>query len=101
MKKFFKIAVLCQLILALVTGVGFCFIFDLKPMTKEEIHKLKEEKLKDAYIDVMIELEAANKFYSNSGFKPKEYEQYRALLRFRTDLIIEFEEREVEPPRIK
>jgi len=77
------------------------FLFEITTATPQAIAKLSDEKLIDTYITVRIELEAADKFFSNTGMKPKEYEKYKALLRYRTDLVIEIHKRELEAPEIK
>lgn len=77
------------------------FLFKLKILEDSAITALSDEKLIDAYIDAEIELEAVSTFFSTSGFTPREFDQYKSLLRFRTDLIREIEKRELDVPRIK
>jgi len=93
--------VLALLIFSLNAGLAQAFLFEITPLKKEAVLKLTDEKLIETYIDVMIELEAVDSFYNNTGFAPREYAKYKALLRFRTDLLMEIEKRELEVPRIK
>ncbi len=84
-----------------MTALAAGFLFTLDILDRSAISKLDEQKLTDAYIDAMIELEAVQTFYSKGGFTPKEYESYKDLLRFRTNLVLEFGKRKMEVPRIK
>lgn len=97
-----KKSIIFSLLFFCLSGVtAQAFLFDITIQDKKAIHQLSDEKLVDTYIDAMIELEAADKFFSNTGLKPKEYAKYKKLLRFRTDLIREFQKRELEIPKIK
>lgn len=96
-----KIVVSVLLCTCLVLSTAQAFVFDLSPVNKEAVAKFTDRKLTDTYIDVMIELEAAGKFFSNTGMKPKEYKKYKELLRYRTDLMIEIQKRELEVPETK
>lgn len=97
-----KKSVIFSLLFFCLSGASAqAFLFEITVQDKAAIKKLSDEKLVDTYIDAMIELEASDKFYSNTGLKPKEYAKYKKLLRFRTDLILEFQRREFEPPKIK
>jgi len=87
--------------LVLGTGTARAFLFELTPLSAQAIAKLPDDQLIDTYINVMIELEASDKFFSNTGMKPKEYENYKTLLRYRTDLLIEMQKRKLEIPEIK
>jgi len=96
-----KVLMLVLLFCSFSAGLAHAFLFEITPIDRAAIQKLTDENLIDAYINVMIELEAVNSFYNNAGFKPKEYEQYKALLRFRTDLLMEMQRRGIEAPKIK
>ncbi|MFP4473586.1 MAG: hypothetical protein ACLFPX_06960 [Candidatus Omnitrophota bacterium] len=93
------VSVICCVLL--VTTAAWAFLFSIPVMDREAISKLSDEKLLDQYIDVMIEIEAAQTFYSVAGLNPKEYEKLKKHLRFRTDLLLEMQEREIEIPQIK
>ncbi len=77
------------------------FLFEIQPLAEDAIKTLSDEKLMDTYIDVMVELEAVDTFYDTAGLTPKEYKKYKALLRFRTDLLLEIQKRELKIPQIK
>ena len=67
-------------------------------LQKAEITKLSDDKLVDAYEDVLVELEAIRTFHLTSGFTPKQYDEYRDLLKFRLDLLMEIHNRNLELP---
>lgn len=67
-------------------------------LEQAEITKLADSALVDAYIDVIVELEAARAFHTTSGFKPKEYTDYKNLLRYRIRLSMELQKRGLEAP---
>lgn len=67
-------------------------------LEQPDIEKLTETQLIDTYIDVIVELEAARAFYTTSGFKPKEYNAYKNLLRYRIRLQMEMQKRGMEAP---
>ncbi len=98
MKKTFIFGVL---FFCLFSVAAQAFLFEIVLADRAVIAQWKDEELIDTYIDVMIELEAANKFFSNTGLKPKEYKKYKMLLRYRTDLLIEIQKRELILPKIQ
>ncbi len=96
---------------ALVAGLGqggqlvwaqaSSFIFRIPVMDKSAIDQLSDEELMNKYIDVEIELEAATTFYSRAGLSSKDYDLYKKVLRFRTDLLLEIQQRKLEIPQIR
>lgn len=88
-------------IMACTTAMAAGFLFSVEIFDRAAIAKLDDQKLIDMYIDAMIELEASQIFYYKAGLTPKEHETYKEMLRFRTNLILEFEKRKIEVPRIK
>ena len=95
------ISVALFLVLVLLAGISEAFLYNVNVLTKASIENISDEALIDAYIDVMIELEAAQVFHQTSGFgKANEYENFKKILRFRTDLIMEMKKREMEIPLI-
>ncbi len=90
-----------MVITASVTAMAAGFLFSVEILDRADIAKLNDQKLIDTYIDAMIEIEAAQIFYNKAGLTPKEHETYKEMLRFRTNLILEFEKRKIEVPRIK
>jgi len=83
-----------------ITDAG-AFLTDVSTLDKAAIAALTDEQLIDKFIDVMIELEASQTFHETAGFNnPNEYNKYKALLRFRTDLLLEIKKRELQVPQI-
>lgn len=79
----------------------FCLALpiEIKILSKEEITKLSDQQLMDAYIEVLVELETAKTFYANSGFQPKEIKPFKELVRYRLLLIMEMNKRKMEIPK--
>ncbi len=92
---FFLAFLLCFSYLALAS-----FVFSVDILNKQQVSQLSDGKLIDAYIDVVIEIEAAKTFYSRGGLTPKEYESYKDLLRYRVWLVMEIQKRKLEVPRL-
>ena len=75
------------------------FLYQVKVLDKEAVSKLSDEELLKDYVDMLVEVEATRTFYTRSGFgSPREYEQYRALLRYRIYLLWEIENRKLPVP---
>ena len=87
-------------LLVITTSAG-AFLFKIPILEKQQIAKLSNAELEETFLDVAVELEAVQTFYSNSGFAPKEYDKYKALIKYRILLIQEMEKREMNIPRIK
>ena len=101
MKKYLLIPIALFMIIPFLCGISQAFLYDINILPRTAIEKLTDKALLDAYIDAMIELEAAQTFHQTSGFtKAEEYEKFKALLRYRTDLILEIKKRELELPQI-
>ena len=89
----------------IVLGFGLCakvfaYLPNITILDKEAIAGLTDDKLIDAYIDVVVELQANEAFHKTSGFSPKEYESYKELLRYRILLLREIDKRKLEAPRV-
>lgn len=92
---------ICALILFFVLGVNsWAYLSDLKILSKQEIVKLTDEGLIDAFIEVVVEVKASEEFHSTSGFTPKEYENYKDLIRYKILLIQEIDKRKLPTPRV-
>ena len=70
----------------------------IQVLEQKEITALTDENLMDVYIDVLVEMEASKTFHSTSGFTPKEYKKYKALLNYRLLLLFEIQRRKLELP---
>ncbi len=96
MKKIAFAAMLCMLL----TGPVFAeFTSKVTVISKEEVAKLSDDKLMDAYQDVLVELQAIKTFHTTSGFSPKQYDEYRNLLKYRLQLLMEVHGRNLEMPQ--
>jgi hypothetical protein len=71
---------------------------DVKVLEPKDIAILADDKLVLAFIDVLAELEASRTFHTTSGFTPKEYKQYKDLVKFRLELLFEIHRRKIEIP---
>jgi len=72
---------------------------DVTLLDKPAIIKLSDDQLIDAYENTLVEIEANRSFHATSGFSPKEYKDYKALLKFRLMLLVEIHNRNLELPQ--
>lgn len=77
------------------------FLFDLPILSREAVGQLSDDKLVDTYIDVEVEAETVQLFYSRSSFTPKEYEKIKELLKYRVYLMQEMQKRKIEIPKTR
>jgi len=73
---------------------------EVQVLEVKEIVALDDQKLLDAYMDVLVELEASKAFHVTSGFAPKEYKKYKSFLKYRMRLIFEIHRRKLEIPSL-
>jgi hypothetical protein len=85
--------------LLLVNPAFAAFTSNVVVLEKQDIGKLSDEKLLDAYTDVLVELEAVKTFHTTSGFTTKQYDEYRSLLKYRLQLLLEIHSRNLEIPQ--
>lgn len=96
-----------KFLLAVLVLVCFCpvksFAYPLSVtiLEKKDIVKLTDAALTEAYLDTIIEIEANNVLHSTGGFSPKEFQDYKALLRYRYELKSELQRRQLDIPSIK
>lgn len=96
MKKLF----LSLLLLACFTAPVFAaFTSNVTILEKADVLKLNDEGLIDTYTDVLVELEAIRTFHATSGFSPKQYDEFRDLLKYRLLLLMEIHSRNIEIPQ--
>lgn len=62
------------------------------------IEALSDEKLIDAYIDTVTEIEAERMLYTTVQFSVKEYSSYKEVIRYRLRLLMEIGRRKLEIP---
>ena len=72
---------------------------DVSILDKPGIVKLTDEQLIDVYENTLVEIEADRSFHATSGFSPKEYKDFKALLKFRLMLLVEIHSRNLELPQ--
>lgn len=72
---------------------------DVTILDKPSIVKLSDDQLIDVYENTLVEIEASRSFHATSGFSPKEYKDFKALLKFRLMLLVEIHNRNLELPQ--
>ncbi len=87
------------LVTAGAAGAWAAFTSNVTVLEKTEMVRLSDEKLIDAYQDVLVELEAIRAFHATSGFSPKQYDEFRGLLKYRLQLLMEIHTRNIEIPQ--
>ncbi len=75
-------------------------VFTVTPLSAEEVKSLSNEDLVKRYIDVSVELKASTTFSLAAGFTLKSYREYKRLLRYRVDLLLEMHRRGLEVPEL-
>ena len=89
------------LVLMLVSApVVFALTSDVAILPKEEIVRLSDEKLTDAYMDTVVEIEATTSFHATSGYTPKQYGDYKELLKYKMRLLMEMHGRNLDVPQL-
>lgn len=94
-----KTALVTLLLLFLLSPVFAAFTSNVIILEKAELVKLNDEKLIDAYMDAIVEIEAVKTFHTTSGFTTKQYNDYRDLLKYRLRLLMEIHNRSIEIPQ--
>ena len=79
----------------------FALTSDVSVLPKEEIIKLSDEKLTDAYMDAAVEIDASKSFHTTSGFTPKQYTEYKELLKYKMLLLMEMHSRNLDIPQLE
>ena len=72
---------------------------DVTVLDKSSITKLTDDQLIDNYENTIVEIDAIRTFHATSGFSPKEYKDYKGLLKFRLLLLVEIHSRNLELPQ--
>ena len=92
--------------LTIMMGLMICgavyaadFSSDITILPKKDIVKLTDEQLLDTYLDTLVELDASKTFHNTSGFTPKDYREYKDLVKFRLLLLMEIHSRNLETPQ--
>jgi hypothetical protein len=94
-----KIALAMMMVLCLTTLSMAEYPSDVTILDKPAIVKLSDDQLIDAYENTIVEIQADTSFHATSGFSPKEYRDYKAMLKFRLLLLVEIHSRNLELPQ--
>jgi hypothetical protein len=79
---------------------AFAAMSEITILNKTDIAKLSDAQLLDTYVDILVELEASKSFHVTSGFTPKSYNEYKDLIRYRINLLMEIHKRGLETPPV-
>jgi len=88
------------LLLCLCTN-SFAYLSNIPIVEKKDILKFKDEELTEIFLDVYIEIQAIFASHVVQVFSPKEYQQYKDLIRYRYELKSELQRRQLEVPVIE
>ncbi len=94
-----KLLLAVALLTVLTPSAFAAFASNVVVLDKADVVKLSDEKLVDVYTDVVVELEAIRTFHATSGFSPKQYDEFRELLKYRLKLLMEIHARNIEIPQ--
>ena len=75
------------------------FLFEIAILGKNEISKLSDEQLIAAYTEAVVEVQAVKTFFSKGGLTPRDYDNFKDVLRYRISLIQEMTKRGLDIPR--
>ena len=95
-----KLSAVILVSIFLLSPVMYAAASDLVILPKEEIVKISDEKLIDAYMDTVVEIEATRSFHATSGFTPKQFTEYKDLLKYKMRLLMEIHSRNVDVPQL-
>lgn len=74
------------------------FLHAIDILDPTAIAQLSNTQLSDVYADVLVEIEADRAFHT-SGYTRKEFLHFKDLLKYKINLIREFQKREMEVPQ--
>jgi len=96
----FKKFALAMMMVMVLTPLSMAeYPSDVTILDKSGIVKLTDDQLIDTYEDTLVEIDASRTFHATSGFSPKEYKDYKAMLKFRLLLLVEIHSRNLELPQ--
>ena len=96
----FKKLALAMMMVLLLTPLSLAeYPSEVTILEKPAIVKLSDDQLIDTYENTIVEIEANRSFHATSGFSPKEFKDYKALLKFRLLLLVEIHSRNLELPQ--
>ena len=94
-----KLALAIMMVLTLTSLSMAEYPSDVSILDKPSIVKLTDDQLIDVYENTIVEIEANRSFHATSGFSPKEYKDFKDLLKFRLLLLVEIHSRNLEIPQ--
>ena len=94
-----KLALAMMMVLFVTPWAMAEFPSDVAILDKVAIARLNDDQLVDTYENVLVEIDASRTFHTTSGFSPKEYKDYKSLLKFRLLLLVEIHARNLELPQ--
>lgn len=100
-KSWFLLWSILAAVLFICPAKSFAYLSDIKVLEKKDISKLSDDAVTQAYLDVIIEVEANNLYHKTAGFTPREYQQYKDLLRYRYELKTELQKRQLDIPVVE
>lgn len=71
---------------------------EVEVLAPKDILLLDDQKITDAYIDTLVEIDAVKVAHSSSSFLPKEFKRYKRLLKYRMQLLLEIHRRKIDIP---
>jgi hypothetical protein len=96
----FKKFVLGMMIVLFLTPLSMAeYASGVTILDKPAIVKLSDAQLIDVYEDTVVAIDANRSFHTTSGFSPKEYKDFKDLLKFRILLIVEIHNRHLDLPQ--
>jgi len=94
-----KLILVAIIVFGLTSQVWAEYPSNVAILEKPEISKLADDQLIDAYENTLVEIQASQSFHYTSGFSPKEYKDFKALLKYRLLLQVEIHSRNLEIPQ--
>lgn len=95
MQKYILAFMLCLM----TSGAWAAFESDVVLLSPQEVHDLADNKLINAYMDTIVEIDAQKAFHATSGFSAKDYKAFKIMLKFRLVLLEEIHKRKIEIPQ--
>ncbi|MFH1360254.1 MAG: hypothetical protein ABIJ41_04355 [Candidatus Omnitrophota bacterium] len=96
-----KKTIFLLLITAFLSTQAWAVQSGMKVLAKEDIEKLSDSNLLEAFTEIVVEIEASKALHNSSGFTPDDYETFKNLLRYRIRLIQEMNKRKLELPQVE
>lgn len=79
-----------------MTFIHAAFMSDVTILEKKDIVHLSDEQLMNAYLDTVVEIDANRSFHNTSGFTTKDFKDFKTLLKYRLELLMEIHSRNLD-----